>query len=80
MERHHLKGATQHLVTYASNVNVLFSVQVDDNDSQKRTALHVASEAGNAPAVTALLQNNADYDALDMAGDNALHIAVRYAT
>lgn len=50
---------------------------MDDRDAQKRTALHVASEAGNAPAVTALLQNNADFDAVDVEGDNALHIAVR---
>lgn len=37
----------------------------------------MASEAGNAPAVLALLQNNADYDAVDLENDNALHIAVR---
>lgn len=43
----------------------------------RRTALHVASESGNAPAVSALLQNNAKYDAVDMEKDNALHIAVR---
>lgn len=43
----------------------------------RQTALHVASEAGNAPVVAALLQNNADFDALDVNGDNALHVAIR---
>ncbi|CAH2014195.1 unnamed protein product [Acanthoscelides obtectus] len=43
----------------------------------KRTALHVAAEAGNVPAVTALLENHADCDAVDVNQDNALHIAVR---
>lgn len=37
----------------------------------------MAAEAGNAAAVSALLQNNADFDALDAEKDNALHIAVR---
>lgn len=43
----------------------------------RRTALHVASEVGNASAVLALIQNGADFDALDVEHDNGLHIAVR---
>lgn len=34
----------------------------------KRTALHVASEVGHASIVTALLTNNAHYDAVDCEG------------
>lgn len=34
----------------------------------KRTALHVASEAGHASIVTALLANYANYDAFDCEG------------
>lgn len=37
----------------------------------------MAAEEGNAPVVSALLQNNADCDAVDCDSDNALHIAVR---
>lgn len=37
----------------------------------------MASRAGHAPIVTALLQNNCDFDALDVNNDNALHVAVQ---
>lgn len=43
----------------------------------RRTALHIASEAGHAPVVSALLTNGANCDALNTDGDNALHVAVR---
>lgn len=36
----------------------------------KKTALHVASEAGHASIVTALLTNAANYDALDCEGQS----------
>lgn len=36
-----------------------------------------SQERGNLPAVSALLQNNADFDVVDGDGNNALHIAVR---
>lgn len=51
--------------------------QADDRDGHRRTALHVAAEAGHALVVSALLQNCADFDATDAEGDNALHVAVR---
>lgn len=34
----------------------------------KRTALHITSEAGHASIVSALLTNNANFDALDCEG------------
>jgi len=34
----------------------------------KRTALHVVSEAGHASIVVALLNNNANFDAVDCEG------------
>jgi len=34
----------------------------------KRTALHVVSEAGHASIVIALLNNNANFDAVDCEG------------
>lgn len=37
----------------------------------------MASQAGNAGVISALIQNGVDYDALDVNNDNALHIAVR---
>lgn len=37
----------------------------------------MASDAGNAPVVAALIQNGIDFDACNVDGDNALHIAVR---
>lgn len=39
----------------------------------KRTALHVASEAGHASIVTALIAENANFDALDCEG---MHIGI----
>lgn len=44
---------------------------------KRQTALHVASQAGNASVISALIQNGVDYDALDVNNDNALHVAVR---
>lgn len=44
--------------------------QVNDQDTMKRTALHVASEVGHASIVAALLANNANYDALDCEGQS----------
>jgi hypothetical protein len=52
-------------------------VQADDRDAHRRTALHVASAAGHAAVVSALIQNGANFDATDSEGDNALHIATR---
>lgn len=43
----------------------------------RQTALHVASQAGNASVISALIQNGVDFDALDVNNDNALHVAVR---
>lgn len=43
----------------------------------RQTALHVASQAGNASVIPALIQNGVDFDALDINNDNALHVAVR---
>lgn len=43
----------------------------------RRTALHVAAEAGNASVVSALIHTHANFDAQDCNGDNALHIAVK---
>jgi hypothetical protein len=37
----------------------------------------VASAAGHASVVSALIQNGANFDATDSEGDNALHIAAR---
>lgn len=37
----------------------------------------MASEAGNASIVVALIQNHIDFDACNVDGDNALHVAVR---
>jgi hypothetical protein len=37
----------------------------------------VASAAGHASVVSALIQNGANFDATDSEGDNALHIATR---
>lgn len=51
--------------------------QADDRDAHRRTALHVASAAGHASVVSALIQNGANFDATDSEGDNALHIATR---
>lgn len=39
--------------------------------------MHVASKEGHASLVSALIQNGADFDAVDSNGDNALHIAAR---
>jgi len=46
-------------------------------DTSKRTALHVAAEAGHADIVSALLQQGAAYDAVDSDGESALHVACR---
>lgn len=52
-------------------------LQADDRDAHRQTALHVASAAGHASVVSALIQNGANFDATDSEGDNALHIATR---
>lgn len=41
---------------------------MNDQDTMKRTALHIASEVGHASIVIALLANTAHYDALDCEG------------
>lgn len=65
-------------VALNEHVCIVVSVwQADDRDGHRRTALHVAAEAGHVVVVSALLQNGADFDATDAEGDNALHIAVR---
>lgn len=56
---------------------ILAGARVNDKDATQKTALLIAAERGNLPAVSALLQNGADFDAVDNDGDNALHIAVR---
>lgn len=56
---------------------LLGSLQLNDRDSNRRTALHVAAEEGHSSVVSALIQNGADYDAVDIEGNNALHFAVR---
>lgn len=43
----------------------------------RETALHIAARAGNSAIVSALLQNNADYDAVNVNNDNSLHVAVQ---
>lgn len=48
-----------------SSVLYCFSLQPNDRDIHRRTALHVTSEAGHASVVSALLENGADYDAVD---------------
>lgn len=65
-------------VALNEHVCIVVSVwQADDRDGHRRTALHVAAEAGHVVVVSALLQNGADFDATDAEGDNALHVAVR---
>lgn len=48
---------------------ILAGARVNDKDSTSKTALHIACERGNLPAVSALLQNGADYDAVDNDGN-----------
>lgn len=48
-------------------------LKVNDQDTMKRTALHIVSEAGHASIVIALLNNNANFDAVDCEGQK-IHI------
>lgn len=56
---------------------ILAGARLNDRDSTQKTALHIAAERGRLCAVQALLQNGCDYDAVDVDGNNALHIAMR---
>lgn len=56
---------------------ILAGARINDKDATSKTALHIACERGNLPSVSALLQNGADFDAVDNDGNNALHISVR---
>lgn len=55
-------------------VSILYHINY--HDSEKLICSYLL-ERGNLPAVSALLQNGADFDAVDGDGNNALHIAVR---
>lgn len=66
------------LYVYFNSRNlILAGARINDKDATSKTALHIACERGNLPSVSALLQNGADFDAVDNDGNNALHISVR---
>lgn len=43
-------------------------LQVNDRDAKGQTALHIASRAGHAPVVSALLSCGVDFEACDYEG------------
>ncbi|XP_017086725.1 rabankyrin-5 isoform X2 [Drosophila eugracilis] len=51
--------------------------RINEWDALRKLPLHIAIECGNISAVSALIQNSADYDAPDADGNNSLHIAVK---
>ena len=51
-------------------------VDVNADDMNKTTALHIASKAGNSAMVEFLLENGADVKKKDYKGRNALEIAI----
>lgn len=60
---------------------MLAGANVNDLTSSKKTALHLIAECNHASAVSIcsiLLENNIDFNALDSASNNALHIAVQF--
>uniref|UniRef100_A0A182J328 Uncharacterized protein n=1 Tax=Anopheles atroparvus TaxID=41427 RepID=A0A182J328_ANOAO len=56
---------------------ILAGARLNDRDAPQKTALHVVAERGTVAAVSAPLQNGADFDTVDGDGNNAPHIAVR---
>jgi rabankyrin-5 len=51
---------------------ILVGTRVNDRDARtQKTTLHIAAESGREENVSALLQNNCDFDAVDNEGDNA---------
>ncbi|XKL64859.1 hypothetical protein PGB90_004945 [Kerria lacca] len=57
---------------------ILAGAKINDKDTKAQTALHMASEAGHATIINALLScDGIDFEALDSEGNNALHLACR---
>ena len=56
---------------------LLAGANIDDRTPQKRTALHIAAEKGDANIASVLLDNGADITAVDNEMNNALSIAVK---
>lgn len=52
------------------------AVGVNERDDSGRTALHVASELGDAAVTSLLLRHGADPDARDKHGQTPLYVAV----
>lgn len=71
----HLAAASQNEMITRNLI--LAGARINERDSLQKIPLHTAIELGNLSAVSALIQNNADYDAIDVDGNNALHLAVR---
>ncbi|KAL1453777.1 hypothetical protein WDU94_010090 [Cyamophila willieti] len=47
---------------------LLAGARIDERNSHKQTALHIATEAGNTEVIAALVQNGCDYNAIDSEG------------
>lgn len=56
-------------------VRCLALVQLDLSDASGRTAVHVASQAGQLNALREILGRSVDVNATDAGGDSALHLA-----
>lgn len=51
----------------------LLIFQVNDRNAKGQTALHIASEAGHAAVITALLSQGVDFEACDIEGIVSMH-------